>query len=122
MKTVIGLNNLKDKFREAKLRCGDMRGFKSGNRFELTIKFNLPALQTFFFISGGNGDERMELTADCYEEGGSREIHAYTMGGLIEDMKGETCTYDVQLICLVWNKERNDAKRKTVLQFYYKNN
>ncbi len=119
METVIGIENLKNQFRKAKLMCGDLRGLK--NSFSLSEKLGVPALQTWFFKSGGNGEERMELTADCYMVNGTISIHAYTMKGLIEDMKNETELYEVYLVCLKWNKHRTDADRRTVLEFLYKN-
>lgn len=116
---VIGLDNLKDEFRIAKLKCGDLRGLK--NAFELSRKFNIPQLQTYFFKSGGSGSERMELVADCYAENSDRLIFAYTMGDLIEQMKDETESYDVHLICQAWDKSRNNANRKEVSNFSYRN-
>ena len=119
MSTIIGIANLKDAFRKAKLQCGDLRGMK--NSFALSAKFNIPALQTYFFRMGGNGDERMELTADCYGQNGQGDIFAYTMGGLVKDIKDEKGEFEVNLICLKWNKARNDADRKTISTFLYKN-
>ena len=119
METVIGIENLKDKFRLAKLKCGDLRGLK--NSFALTEKFGLPALQTFYFKAGGNGDERMELVADCYGNEKQGDIYAYNMGDLVNDIKKEIGEFEVHLTCLKWNKERTDADRKDVLVFNYKN-
>jgi hypothetical protein len=116
---VTGLNALKDKFRLAKLKCGDLRGLK--NRFSLSEKLGVATLQTYFYSTGGNGDTRAELTADCYSVESDRCIHEYTMGGLIEEMKGETELYEVHLICLMWDKERTDAERKDIDTFLYKN-
>jgi hypothetical protein len=119
MSVVIGIEALKDKFRAAKLKCGDLRGLK--NKFELSEKLGIPALQTYYYASGGNGGERAELTADCYSEESDRTIHAYTMKGLVEDIRAESETYEVNLICLMWNKQRTDANRKTIDTFLYKN-
>jgi hypothetical protein len=119
MNKVIGLENLKDEFRKAKLKCGDLRGLK--NAFALSTKFNVPGLQTFFYKMGGNGGERMELTADCYGLNDQGNVYAYTMKGLINDIKNETGDFEVHLICLVWNKSRNDAKRKEISEFIYSN-
>lgn len=122
MSRIVGIENLKDQFRKAKLMCGDFRGLK--NRFALSEKFNIPGLQTYFYSVGGGNQEgqRMELVADCYQQGESdRAIYAYTMNGLVEDMRDEEGVWDVNLICLTWNKERTDAKRKDVLIFEYSN-
>lgn len=116
---IIGIEALKDEFRKAKLKCGDMRGLK--NSFELSEKFGIPALQTFFYKMGGNGGQRMELTADCYSIESSLSIYAYTMTQLVEEIKNETEAYEVNLICLVWNKKRTDADRKTISTFIYSN-
>jgi len=115
---VIGIPALKDKYRQAKLMCGDLRGLK--NRFSLSEKLNVPALQTYYFSCGGHGDTRAELVADCYgDEGGL--IYEYTMSGLVEALKGDSESYEINLICLTWNKARSDAERKTVMTFKYKN-
>lgn len=119
METIIGIEKLKDEFRKAKLKCGDLRGLK--NAFRLSEKFNVPALQTFYYKSGGNGEKRMELVADCYSLESSLSIHAYTMKELIQEIKNETEEYEVNLTCLEWNKYRNDAERKTISLFKYKN-
>lgn len=120
MNQVTGIENLKDQFRKAKLICGDFRGLK--NRWSLSEKFGIPMLQTLFYSVGGGNFEgvRMELTADCYHES---EIsrHAFTMKGLVEEMKDADGVWDVRLICLVWNKHRTDADRKEILLFEYSN-
>lgn len=119
METIIGINALKDEFRKGKLRCGDLRGLR--NRFELSAKFGVAALQTYFYSNVGSGNERMELTADCYALDGQCDVHAYTMSGLVDDIKTEPGLFEVHLICLKWNKYRTDADRKEISIFLYKN-
>lgn len=118
MEKVIGIENLKDQFRRAKIMCGDLRGLK--NRFELSEKFGIDPMQTYFYATASS-EERAELTADCYGNDGQGNIHDYTMSGLVEQMKNETGEFEVNLVCLVWNKYRTDAKRKTVSTFLYSN-
>lgn len=118
METITGIKNLKDQFRKAKLMCGDLRGLK--NRFALSEKFNIAALHTYFY-SARKIDERIELTADCYGLDGQGNVYAYTMQGLVEDMKDMSGSFEVHLIALEWNKKRTDANRKEVLQFNYSN-
>ena len=118
MKEVIGIENLKNEFRKAKLICGDLRGLK--NRFALSAELGVSSLQTFYHSVGGNGKIRMELTADCYSTSSDRCIYEYTMSGLVEEIKDETESFEVHLICLEWNKQRSDAKRREVSQFIYK--
>lgn len=122
MRTVTGIANIKDEFRKGKLICGDLRGLK--NKFELTRKFGLPQLQTFFHASGGNGGERMELIAELYEEGNSdiySTIYAFTMSDLVDQIKDETGKYEAHLVCLIWNKERTESKRRNISEFIYTN-
>jgi hypothetical protein len=117
---VIGLNQLKDKFRLAKLKCGDLRGLK--NAFGLSERLGVPALQTYYFKAGGNGEIRMELVADCHRLDKKGTIYAYTMKELIEDIKNEPGQWEINLVCNEWNKHRTDAERKDILTFIYSNN
>lgn len=119
MRTVIGLENLKNEFRKAKLSCGDLRGLK--NRFSLSEKLGINSFQTYYYSVGGNGGERMELTADCYGLNKQGDIYAYTMKDLIDDIKEEIGEFEINLVCLKWNKQRTDADRKTIETFLYKN-
>ncbi len=116
---VIGIEELKNRFRRAKLKCGDLRGLK--NAFALSTKLGVPAIGTYLYKSGLNGEKRAELTADCYSQTSDRSIHAYTMGGLVEDIKDETEVYEITLVCLLWNKQRCDAERKDIDSFTYSN-
>lgn len=113
MKTVIGLNNLKDEFRKAKIQCGDLRGLK--NKFELSERFGINPMQTYFFATSSNGGERYELVVEG-------DVNSYTLKELIQDVKGLNKPIEISFVCLTWNKLRTDAKRKTIIEITYSNN
>lgn len=119
METIIGIENLKDQYRKAKLMCGDLRGLK--NRFDLSEKLGINSLQTYYNSVSTHGGERFELVANCTEQGTGSNVNEYTMKDLIEPMKKWPGVYEVELECLTWNKRRTDARRRTVLNFIFKN-
>lgn len=119
METITTLKALKDEFRKAKLKSGDLRGLK--NRFSLSKRLGIAALHTFYVSVAPNEGKRVELVADCYEQDGTGTIYAYTMKDLIEEIKDTNVTFEINLIALIWNKARTDAERKEVSRFLFKN-
>jgi|HubBroStandDraft_3_1064219.scaffolds.fasta_scaffold08371_7 hypothetical protein len=112
MKQIVGIENLKDEWRIAKLKNGDLRGLK--NRFALAERLGINKLQTYYFAAGGLGDERVEIYAET-----DSGCH-YSLKDLIDEVSSRGQVV-IQLCSATWNKERTDATRKNIGdEFLYK--
>lgn len=115
METVIGINNLKDKYREAKIRSGDMRGMTAHSRFTLAVQFGINPMQVAFdSISPKEG--KIEIEASIWI-GESSYGSAYSLKNLIDEInsiKDEPGEIEIQLVKLAWNKYGTDADRSNI--------
>jgi hypothetical protein len=117
METIIGIEALKDEYRKAKLKTGDLRGLK--NRFALSKRLGINQMQTWYYSVSGNGDKRAEVYADVYRDGDSIGWY-YSLKDLIESLGGPG-EITISIEVAMWNKERTDADRTTVIpEFIFK--
>lgn len=106
-----GYRELLDEFRKAKLKAGDLRGFK--NPVSLAEKFGLNTMQVAFVVCGGNGKERMEVYAEITPKGYESSYWVYSMGELLADLKStESTEFEIGFHVAKWNEHRTDADRK----------
>lgn len=115
VKTIVGLEALKDEFRRAKLKAGDMRGLK--NAFQLSERLGVSTLQTFFYKAGGGnfGGTRAEVYADFCRKGDSSTSWAYSMKDLVEEIRADKANeFEVTFYVATWNRDRTDAERKRI--------
>lgn len=122
METITGIKNLQDEWRKLKLKVGDLRGMK--NRFNISQKLGVPALQTFFYSMGGNGKERMEVWADISYDENSTGWRVYNMKDLLQEVKeakekNHSCLY-IQLGYIKWNEHRTDGDHINGKEFIFK--
>lgn len=119
MKQVIGIESLKDEWRIAKLKSGDLRGLK--NRFALSKRLGINQMHTWFHAVGGNGKERIEVYAEVYIDGQDCGWQ-YSLKDLLVTIDNPEGPVVIQLCAARWNKERTDATRTTITpEFLYKN-
>lgn len=117
---IIGIDALKDKWREAKLRAGDMRGLGHQNRFVLAKQFGISEMQVAFnSVAPNNG--KIEIEASL-EIDGDYAGSVYTLNDLLDEMATVKDKAEIQLIKVKWNKQGTDADRSNVIKYFiYKN-
>ena len=130
METIIGAENLRDEYRKAKLKNGDLRGLK--NKFELAAKFGIPEMQIAFYSMGGargrigDGDiSKVEIEFQLSNSTNDYLGNGYTLKELndcIENLNGEVDGFEGYFSAVKWNKYGTDASREvvTIFQFKYK--
>lgn len=118
-KVIVGIENLKDEFRRAKLKVGDLRGLK--NRFDLSKRLGVAPLHTFFFSMGGNGKERCEVYAEITPIGKDTSLTVYSIKEMVEEINGwNENEFEVQFCNARWNQHRTDANRSNLEVFTFR--
>lgn len=116
-KVIVGYELLKDEFRKAKVKVGDLRGLK--NAFQLAAKFGLNEMEVAFFKCGGLAGLRMEVYASIMPVGSTSlsSYWCYSMRDMIEELKSNSENeFEIEIYYCKWNKERTDADRIRVTQ------
>lgn len=123
MKTIQGIENLKDEFRKAKIIHGDFRGLK--NKFALTERFEIDPMQTFFFAAGGArgrfGEDigKVEIIGYISENDDDFGFCEYTMKDFVKEVKKYTCPLYITFEVLKWNKGGTDRNSNYLETFQY---
>lgn len=116
MKQVVGIKNLTDEFRRAKIIAGDLRGLK--NAITLSERLGVNAMQTLFFMAGGNGGYKIEVYADITRDGEENSSWSYSMKDMVEEIEFEkkhgANKFEIIFYYCKWNKKGTDCDRLKV--------
>jgi hypothetical protein len=116
VKTLKGIEAVKDAYRRMKIKCGDHRGMK--NRFKLAERFGINPQMVMFNSIAPNHGEKVEIEVSISDPKYDSPTYVWKLSDLIVELKDiKTC--EISITAYRWNKLRTDRNRIERTDYIY---